>query len=109
VIWRDSVKYSELKNYVMMADVVVLPTMVEWFGLAIAEVCALDKAIVTTNVGSVPEVVGGTVALVEPWNPEDIARGEFDLFHQRWLALDKKIFSWEECVQRFIGVYEKLL
>jgi hypothetical protein len=29
VIWRDSVKYSELKNYVMMADVVVLPTMVE--------------------------------------------------------------------------------
>jgi len=29
VIWIDSVKYTELKNYVMMADVVVLPTMAE--------------------------------------------------------------------------------
>ncbi|MBP6086415.1 glycosyltransferase family 4 protein [Patescibacteria group bacterium] len=41
VIWIDGIPYNQLKEYVMMADVVVLPTLAEGFGLAIAEVCAL--------------------------------------------------------------------
>ncbi len=56
VIWIDGIPYNKLKEYVMMADVVVLPTLAEGFGLAIAEVCALGQKLVTTNVGSVPEV-----------------------------------------------------
>ena len=105
VIWIDSVKYTELKNYVMMADVVVLPTMAEWFGLAIAEVCALQKPLVTTNVGTVPEVVGGQVQLVEPANHRDIARGVVEIWQGEVASLPKKEFLRNDCVEKFISVY----
>lgn len=108
VIWIDSVRYAELKQYIIMADLVVLPTMAEWFGLAIAEVCALEKPLVTTNVWSVPEVVGGEIALVEPWNPEDIARGVIELVSGKSTHLPLKKFYWKDCVEKFLAVYEKI-
>jgi D-inositol-3-phosphate glycosyltransferase len=108
VIWIDSVKYAELKNYCVMADVVVLPTMAEWFGLAVAEVCALGRPLVTTNAGSVPEVVWGKVVLVEPGNPSDIARGVVDILGWNYSTMDAKKFERKDCVKRFLGVYAKL-
>lgn len=108
VVWIDSVRYTDLKQYLCMADVVVLPTMAEGFGLAIAEVCALQRPLVTTNVWSVPEVVWGTVALVEPANPTDIARGVVDIYTWKALSLPKKPFLREDCIERFISVYKHL-
>lgn len=108
VLRIDSVPYAELKNYIMMSDLVVLPTMVEWFWLAIAEVCALWKPLVTTNVWSVPEVVWWSVVLVEPANPKDIARGVVDVYHWRVMNIPEKKFLWEECVERFVNVYERI-
>jgi D-inositol-3-phosphate glycosyltransferase len=109
VVRIDSVPYTELKNYIMMSDVVVLPTMAEWFGLAIAEVCALWKPLVTTNVWSVPEVVcGEKIQLVEPANPQDIARGVVDVFKWKVMSIPEKRFLWKECVEKFISVYERI-
>lgn len=108
VIWIDSVRYTEIKNYIMMADVVILPTMAEGFWLAIAEVSALDTALVTTNVWSVPEVIWGTVALVEPANPQDIARWVLDIYKWRGLSIPQKSFEWKDCVEKFVWVYKKL-
>ncbi len=109
VLRIDSVPYTELKNYIMMSDVVVLPTMAEWFGLAIAEVCALWKPLVTTNVWSVPEVVcGEMIQLVEPANPEDIARGVVDVYKGKVMSIPEKKFLWKECVEKFILVYERI-
>lgn len=105
VIWIDSVAYDELKTYIMFADVVVLPTMAEWFGLAIAEVCALQKPLVTTNVGAVTEVVGGQVQLVEPANHRDIARGVVEIWQGEVASLPKKEFLRNDCVEKFISVY----
>lgn len=107
IVWIDSVPYTELKTYILMADVVVLPTMAEGFGLAIAEVCALGVPLVTTTVGAVPEVVGGAaVQLVNPADPEDIARGVVSVRHQETKSLPVKQFVWEECVEKFISVYQ---
>lgn len=108
VIRIDSVEYRELKNYIRMSDTIVLPTMAEWFGIAIAEVCALHKPLVTTNVWSVPEVVGWTVALVEAANPQDIARWVIDIYQGKWESISTKRFLWDDCVEKFILVYKKL-
>lgn len=109
VVWIDSVPYHELINYIAMSDVVVLPTKAEWFWLAIAEVCALWKALVTTNVGSVPEVVcGESIQLVEPGNAKDIARGVVDIHSERVLTINQKHFYWDQCVNKFLEVYKDI-
>lgn len=106
VIWIDKVNYSELRNYITMADVTVLPTRAEWFGLAIAEVCALDKPLVTTHVGSVPEVAGGQVVFVQPGDLVDIARGVCEVYRWNVPVVPQKRFYWKECVERFTEVYK---
>lgn len=108
IVWLPSVPYKELRNYVMMSDVVVLPTYAEGFGLAIAETCALGKNLITTNVGSVPEVVSGRVNLVNPWNSEDIARKMVDFYDGNCEQIPLKPYLWKDCVQRFLDAYRKL-
>lgn len=62
-----------LKGWIQTADLVVLPSHAEGFGFAIAEVCAMNKPLITTNVASIPEVVSGEIMFVEPAAPQQIA------------------------------------
>jgi glycosyltransferase involved in cell wall biosynthesis len=102
----SSVPYKDLREYIGMADVVILPTYAEWFGLAIAESCALKKNLITTNVWSVPEVAWWNVCFVNPWNPAWIAKwvGEFI----SWIVVNRELkkYLWNDCVANFLEVYD---
>jgi glycosyltransferase involved in cell wall biosynthesis len=41
VIFHDSVAYKDLRTYILMSDVTVVPSLAEGFGFAAAEVSAL--------------------------------------------------------------------
>lgn len=51
----------------------MLPSHAEGFGFAIAEVCAMERPLITTNVAAIPEVVSGEIIFVEPGAPQQIA------------------------------------
>ena len=51
------------------------PTLVEGFGLAIAEAMACGAPVVTSPVGTVPEVVGDAAVMVSGTDPAAIAEG----------------------------------
>lgn len=66
------------------------PTRVEGFGLAIAEAMACGAPVVTTAVGSVPEVVGNVASLTEGIEPQAVAEATerilVDSDYARWLS-----------------------
>jgi glycosyltransferase involved in cell wall biosynthesis len=109
IILLDPVPRSELPSYIAASDCVVVPSLSEGFGFSAAEACAIGKPVVASNVASLPEVVSGKHILVEPKNPENIARGVEDIYNNRVKDSDRKTFSWNECVDRYLRVYNELV
>ena len=98
---------QELPDYINCADVVVVPSLSEGFGFTVAETCALGKAIVATDTGSIPEVVSGRAILVHKADSGALARGIMDAFHGRWRQLPEKRFSWSDSLPRYESVLEQ--
>jgi len=109
IIMVDPVLRNELPAYIDAADCIVVPSLSEGFGFTAAEACAMGKPVVATNVGSLPEVVSGMYVLVEPRNPEAIAEGIERVYKGEVEDSGRKIFSWDECADRYLKIYEQLI
>jgi len=64
----------EIPNLICAADVFVLSSAWEGFGLVVAEAMAAEKIVVVTDSGGVKEVVGECGFLVPPKNSEALAK-----------------------------------
>lgn len=99
------------------ADLFVLPTLYEGFGIVFAEALACGLPIVSTKVGAVPEVVDGAGVLVEPHNAEALATAivkvlEDDDLRQRLSSTALKIsqkYHWSNLVGEYEEIYLETL
>lgn len=57
------------------AEVFILPSLYEGFGIPVIEAMACGTPVVTSNVSCLPEVAGGAAVLVDPFHAESIAQG----------------------------------
>ncbi len=64
--------HAELLNLLAGADIVVIPSRFEGFGLTAAEAMALGKPVIATTAGGLPEVVGDAGVLVPPNSPDQL-------------------------------------
>lgn len=94
------------KPYLLkLARVFVWPSLYEGFGLPVLEAMAVGTPVLTSNVSSLPEVVGEAGLLVNPYNIDDIADGITKLHtddslrsHYISKGLEhSKRFTWEKC------------
>lgn len=82
VIFTGAVPYNAQLSYIKASDIVVVPSSgEEMFGMAILEAYALNKSVVATRFGGIPDVVdeGESGILVEPANPDQLAESIIDL------------------------------
>jgi len=111
---------SELAALLMSADVLVVPSIYEPFGIVAIEGMAAGVPVVATQIGGLSEIVehDKTGILVYSRNPESIAWGVdrvlSDQGHSRWLvqnALEKvqKTYSWEAIAMKTVKVYEEVV
>jgi len=105
----DSVPRNELPNYIKMADCVVVPSLTEGFGFAVAESCAMGKVVVASDTKSIPEVISGEYVLVKPKNPKDIARGVIDAHKMKVTKTKLKRFLWSDSINAYQKIYEELI
>lgn len=106
-----------LASLYRLASVFVFPSLYEGFGLPPLEAMAAGTPVITSNVSSLPEVVGDAAILIDPYEPDAIAdamrrvltdeRLRADL-RQKGLARVKE-FSWERSVQRVRAIYTEVI
>jgi glycosyltransferase involved in cell wall biosynthesis len=100
-----------------MASVFVFPSLYEGFGLPPLEAMACGTPVVTSNVSSLPEVVGDAAFLIDPYDPESIADGMRQVLTNEELRqtlrargfLQVRRYSWEASVQRVREIYAEVL
>lgn len=101
-------------------DVFVLPSLEEALGTSILEAMAMERPVVATNVGGIPEVVrdGETGFLVPPMDPKALARGIIRVLEDKDIASDmgrkgralvERHFTLELMVERTHELYENLI
>ena len=100
-----------------LAAVFVFPSLYEGFGLPPLEAMASGTPVLTSNVSSLPEVVGDAAVLIDPYDPSAIQQairrvltepGLREELRARGLARVKE-FSWERSVRRIRDVYDEVL
>jgi glycosyltransferase involved in cell wall biosynthesis len=69
----------------------------------------MEKPVVASNTTSLPEVVSGRYVLVEPGNAKAIAEGVEKVYRCKVEENDKKIFSWDKCVDVYLKVYQEAM
>lgn len=109
IIIHDPVPRKNLPDYMDVADCIVIPSLSEGFGLNVAEACAMDKLVVTSNVDSIPEVVSGKYILVNPKDSDAIADACIKAYKGQYQKSKKKIFRWEDCVNEHLRLYKDLI
>jgi D-inositol-3-phosphate glycosyltransferase len=109
------VAHRELADFYRAADVVLLPSRSESFGLVAAEAQACGVPVVASCVGGLEYVVshGRSGLLVEGWQPEAFARAATHVLTDpafaerlsegalRW----SERFSWDSTANRFLELY----
>lgn len=87
----DRVKFAgfvddvTLSKCYLLADIYVVPSRLEGFGLTLLDAMAAGKPIVTTDVGAIPEIIkdGENGILVKPDKPDELAAAIIELLDNR--------------------------
>lgn len=113
VIFTGFVDENDVPALMKGAKVFVLPSFWEGFGIPVIEAMAVGTPVVVSKAGSLPEIVGEAGIIVNPYNPEGIARGIRKAIDKRDDLIKKglkqaKKFSWRECAKKTIKVLERI-
>ncbi|MFA5792115.1 MAG: glycosyltransferase [Candidatus Paceibacterota bacterium] len=103
-------------KYYAMSSLFVLPTLYEGFGWVYLEAMASGLPIITTKVGSNPEIVGDVGVLIEPKNPCLLAdtivntlNDKSKLLEMKKKGLEKvKNYSWEAIMEKCENYYQEI-
>lgn len=114
VIYLGHVEDEERWPLQKNADLLVLPSFYEGFGMTVLEAFAANVPAAVSNVSSLPEVAGDAAVYFNPKNPSDIARAMKMVLFDKTLAdslrqkglLRLKNFSWEKCAEKTLKVLE---
>jgi glycosyltransferase involved in cell wall biosynthesis len=107
------VPIDTLRIFYSSAAAFVFPSLYEGFGLPPLEAMAQGTPVVTSNVSSLPEVVGDAALMVNPENVFDIARGIRqalldDALRQQLSARGREQamrYSWDRAADRVLEIY----
>jgi glycosyltransferase involved in cell wall biosynthesis/predicted nucleotidyltransferase len=85
VMVQGNLSKQTLRNCIRMSDIIVLPfkLLLTEFPLSVLEALALNKTVVTTNIGSLPELTKGSGILVSPSKPSELAATILRMIRQR--------------------------
>ncbi len=117
--WRGFVSYSKVPEALTQIDIFVYPSWHEGFGRSIMEALAMEKAVVATRVGGIPDLIkdGENGFLISPHNPEELARKIKELaeneelrekFGKEGREYVSKNYEWHDGIKKFSDLFLEL-
>jgi len=117
VIFTGYVPDGDLPALYSGADLFILPSLYEGFGLRVLEAMACGARVVCSNAGSLPEVAGDAAIMVDPHDTEGLAEAmqrvltDADLrddLREKGLQRARQ-FTWERTARETVAVYREVL
>jgi len=110
------VPYETLKVFYKSAQIFVFPSLYEGFGLAPLEAMANGTPVLTSNVSSLPEVLGEAALLVNPENVFEISKGLKHLLFDANLRSElvakgleqSRKYSWKKSAELVLRTYREV-
>ncbi len=116
VLFLGRVSELELISLYSMAEIFAFPSFFEGFGIPPLEAMTCGAPVLSSNISSLPEVVGDAALLADPHNIDEMSDRLIQLSEDADLR-DRlrekgyeraKLFSWEASARKMLTVYEKL-
>lgn len=106
---------DEMPLWYSAAEFFVYPSLLEGFGLPVAEAMACGTPVITSNVSSLPEVGGDAVAYVTPTDVDDIANRLVEVGgdaakrdQMRRAGMERASgFRWDIAARETLAIYEE--
>ena len=116
IVSTGFVSQEELPIIYNGAAVFAYPALYEGFGLPPLEALSCGTPVVTSNISSIPEVMGKAALLINPYKEEEIARAIKSILTDPELAAkmremgfnQSKRFSWQKAARETVEVYKSL-
>lgn len=107
IIFAGLIEDNKLPDFYRGAIAFVFPSLFEGFGLPPLEAMACGTPVLTSNVTSIPEVVGDAALMVDPYDIEAIASGIKRVVEDSQLRKElsqkgiarAKLFSWDKTAE----------
>jgi glycosyltransferase involved in cell wall biosynthesis len=117
VIFPGYIPREELPHWYNAADLFIYPSLYEGFGLPPLEAMACGTPVITSNLSSLPEVVGEAGILVNPDSVEEIAEAMHRVLTDNNLQAEMsgkglnraREFSWKKAAQGTVKAYEQAM
>jgi glycosyltransferase involved in cell wall biosynthesis len=117
ILFAPHVPYEDLPSVYGAAEILVMPSFIEGFGLPVLEAMACGTPVVCSRAASLPEVGGDAAEYFEPASVDDLATTLERVLESRELqerlrrkGLERvKLFPWRQCAQRTLDVYRTVL
>jgi glycosyltransferase involved in cell wall biosynthesis len=116
VVFVDHISEKDLAYYYSSAALLAYPSLYEGFGLPPLEAMACGCPVVTSNISSLPEVVGEAGIMLNPYDTRSLVQAMRqvltdselrDSMVRKGLEQSKK-FSWESTAELTLQVYNKV-
>ena len=112
IVLKGYVSEKEKEELYQDANVFILPSFYEGFGLPILEAISYGVPVVCSNTSSLPEVAGDAALLIDPNNIQEIAEAMSKVFNNNNLRnkmIEKGLenvekFSWEKCAKETMDI-----
>jgi len=110
--------HEELAQHYYAAQIAVVPSLYEGFGIPAAEAMACGTPVIATTGGALPEVVGDAGILVPPRSADALAAAIKQLLNDKQAqrrmseAGRKRViekFNWEQAARQTLEVYQEVL
>jgi glycosyltransferase involved in cell wall biosynthesis len=107
---------SDLALLYRQADLFVMPSLYEGFGLPVLEAMASGTPVISSNRSSLPEVAGNAAVYFNPDSAEEIAHAIEQVLTDSALREDlveqglnrAKQFSWDDCARKTLAALREL-
>jgi glycosyltransferase involved in cell wall biosynthesis len=117
VMFLGRVPWDILPAVYNLADLFILPSLYEGFGIVILEAMACGVPVITSDIPDIREVVGRAALLINPWDVVDMAQTMASVLVNPGLKRELKQsglsrsahFSWDRCARETLSVYQELM